>query len=75
MIEPSRENKRVKDMLTVTAAAQMLGVTRNRVLQFIAEDRLPATKVAPKLYLLDVADVRRFSAIPRKPGRKHKNSA
>lgn len=75
MIGESEERKGIKDMVTVQAAARMLGVTHNRVLQFIEAGRLSATKVTPRLYLLDPADVRRFSRIPRKPGRKPKNLA
>lgn len=74
MIKPDQERKDLGNMITVSDTAKMLGVTRARVLQFINEQRLRATKVAPKLYLLDVGDVRQFSRIPRNPGRKTKNS-
>lgn len=75
MITGESNDKGIEGMLTVSDAAKLLGVTRARVLQFIDDARLPATKVTPKLYLLDAADVKRFSRIPRRPGRKHKNSA
>ena len=62
-------------MVTVSDAAKLLGVSRARVLQFIDDGRLAAKKVTPKLYLLELRDIRRFSAVPRTPGRKKEKSA
>jgi len=72
MIEGDSELKRLKDMVTVKEAAKQLGLSRARVQQFIDEGRLPAQKVASRIYLLDAKDVRKFSRIPRKAGRKPK---
>lgn len=68
MIYASGEHKGTKAMATVAEAAGILGVSPRRVLQFITEGRLPAQRVTPRLYLLNVDDVRRFAKKPRETG-------
>ena len=55
-------------MATVAEAANILGVSPRRVLQFINEGRLPAQRVTARLYLLNVDDVKRFAKKPRETG-------
>lgn len=55
-------------MTTVAEAAQLLDVSPRRVLQFISEGRLPAQRVTPRLYLLNLEDVREFAKQPRETG-------
>ena len=62
----------VKGMITVSRAAQVLGVSRRRVLQFIQDGRLKGEQVTPRLWLLDAGDVSRFGREERRPGRKPK---
>lgn len=59
----------ISGLVTVADAAKYLGLTSIRVLQFIRDDRIKATKVSDRLYLVDADDLRRFSSLPRKTGR------
>lgn len=60
-------------MVTVTQAATIIGVSGARVRQLIAEGKLKAKPINSRLYLLEVKDVKRFAAKPRKgPGRPKK---
>lgn len=74
MINRESRRKELRDMVTVQEAARRLGVSRARVQQFIDNGRLPATKITPRMYLLDARDIRQFAAIPRKAGRRPKKS-
>ncbi len=62
----------ISGLVTVADAAKHLGVTSMRVLQFIRDDRLKATKLSAKMYLVDADDLQRFSKIPRDNGRPKK---
>jgi excisionase family DNA binding protein len=53
-------------VLTTRDAAERLGVSRDRVYQFIREERLPAQKVG-RDYLIDEKDLALVKT--RKPGR------
>ncbi len=55
-------------MLSVPEAAGQLGVNRQKVLAFIAEGRLPATRIGVDWWV-SVADVTRFALVERRPGR------
>lgn len=55
-------------MTTVAEAAKLLEVSPRRVLQFITEGRLSAQRVTPRLYLLDIEDVKQFAKTPRETG-------
>lgn len=55
-------------MTTVAEAAEILKVSPRRVLQFITEGRLAAQRVTPRLYLLNLDDVKRFAEKPRETG-------
>jgi DNA binding domain, excisionase family len=55
--------------ISTTQAAEILGVTRQRVLQLIEQGRLQATKVA-NVYLIRKTDI--SAVAERKPGRPAK---
>jgi excisionase family DNA binding protein len=58
-----------KDLLTVTEAAGVLGVSRGRVIQLIAAGRLPAEKYGIQ-FMLKRGDVKLYK--PGKTGRPRK---
>lgn len=60
--------------ITVTEAADLLDVTRQRVLQFIDEGRLPARKIGP-IYLIQKADLEPLKNLKRGRPRKAKPKA
>ena len=60
--------------LTISEAAQRLGVTRGRVWQFVREGRLKAHKIHPRLSLIREEDLEEFAKIKRRNGRPPKNS-
>lgn len=68
MIRRNGQVNEVQSVTTVTQAAEFLGVCPQRVHDFIAEGRLKAHKVNPRLYLIDTAELQRFAAIPRETG-------
>lgn len=72
MISREFESNEVNGMTTIQEAAKRLDVTPRRVLQFITQGRLRATKVNPRLYILRETDVEKFAKQPRAPGRKKK---
>jgi excisionase family DNA binding protein len=51
------------DVITTTAAAERLGVTRRRVLQYIAEGRIRAHKMG-RDYMVELASVEEFRPRP-----------
>jgi len=53
---------------SVREAAQILGVTRGRVHQFVCEGRLKAEKIGNILVFRE-SELQRFKDIPRTPGR------
>lgn len=59
------------DWLSVTEAAELLGLTRRRVHDFIKDGRLPH-KPAGNSFLVLRADVMKLKATPRPPGPKKK---
>ncbi len=64
----------MKNYLTTLEAAHILGVNRSRVLQFILNGRLPATRfgwqwMIKKEHLEKLKD--RKAGRPKKEGRKH----
>jgi excisionase family DNA binding protein len=64
------------DVLTVTQAAQELGVSTARIRQLIAEKRITATWVNPRLYLIERADLDEYrKSPPSKMGRPRKAAA
>ena len=60
--------KELNGMTTVKDAAKILKVSVRRVHDFIAEGRLRAERITPRLYLLDLKDIEKFAKIPRKTG-------
>jgi excisionase family DNA binding protein len=58
--------------ISTSDAAEILGVSRQRVLQFIQEGRLKATKLA-SVYLIKKSDLTEVKH--RKPGRPSKGQA
>ena len=64
----------VEGMITVSRAAEVLGVSKRRVLQFIRQKRLKAEQVNPRLWLLDSAEVTRFGRQERRHGRPSKQN-
>lgn len=62
----------IDGFVTVADAAKYLGVNRFRVSQFIRSNRLKATKITDRLYLVDAADLRKFATVPRPTGRPKK---
>lgn len=58
--------------MTVTEAANLLGVSRTQVLRLIHADRLTARRLGTQ-YMLDRSEVEEFSTIPRPRGRRRKN--
>ena len=59
------------DWISVTDAAEILGLTRRRVHDIIKDGRLKPTRVG-SVYLLLRADVVAFGKAPRSPGRPKK---
>lgn len=52
--------RRIPAQVTVADAAEILGVSRQRVRQFIDDGRLAVASRHPKLLLLDGASLKRF---------------
>jgi excisionase family DNA binding protein len=49
-------NEETKDLISVTQAAERLGLSRKRVFEFIRDQRLPAVKVG-SAYVIKTADL------------------
>ena len=63
-------------MMSVTEAAQELGLTRRGVLLRIQKGQMAAERVGPKFYLVPRAEIERWKAIgKRKGGRPPKTKA
>lgn len=60
----------IKGFLTVSETAERLGLSADRVYQFIVAGRLEATRIGGKMLLVSEVDVRRFRRKP--PGRPRK---
>lgn len=58
-----------KDYLTTPEAADALGVSRGRVIQFVRDGRLKAKRFG-KIFLYPAAAIEKLRKIPRKPGPK-----
>lgn len=56
-------------LLSPTEAARRLGISRKRIYQFIAEDRIAVEQVVGGGIAIDECEVERFAALPRPPGR------
>jgi excisionase family DNA binding protein len=56
------------DEMTVSEAARELGLCRNRILQLIGEERLPARRIGP-IWVLPTGAVRAFGRLDRPAGR------
>jgi excisionase family DNA binding protein len=64
----------MKTMIPTSEAAEILGVSTRRVVQFVEDGRLiPAMKVG-KNYLFYQADVEKLARLERKEGRPKENS-
>jgi excisionase family DNA binding protein len=61
-----------QDIYTAEEAATYLGISRSRVLQFIRQKRLRATKHGGRIYVVYHADLEAFRAIPRLTGQPKK---
>ncbi len=57
-------------MVTISEAAARLGVSRQRVQQFVSEGRLRASRIGARLCVIEPSELERFKKIPRQPGRK-----
>jgi excisionase family DNA binding protein len=51
-------------LMTVTECAELLDLSRQRVLQLIAEGRLPAQKIG-SVWIVAAEDARAFKRLPR----------
>jgi hypothetical protein len=63
------------NILSVKDVAKQLGVTVGRVRQFIEAGRLQAVNISPAhhpIYVVSEEEMRRFAAVPRRPGRRTK---
>ena len=60
------------NLLTVTQAAEMLGVTNSRVCFLIAEGRIEATRFGPRVLMVDPASLKRFAKLSRPSGVRRK---
>lgn len=58
------------DLLTISEAAEILGVTAGRVRQLVAAGRLKAVKYGKRMNLLPRAVVLDFAAQPRPNGKR-----
>jgi excisionase family DNA binding protein len=56
-----------KELLTVKECAEIIGVGKRRVLQYIHEDRLKANKMGG-MWFISRDDLDEFMEVPRKPG-------
>jgi len=56
------------ELISVTEAARRLGLSPQRVRQFVESGRLRARKVGAQ-WVIRAADLRRFANKPRRPGR------
>jgi len=63
----------IKGFLTVSETAERLGLSVDRIYQFIVAGRLEATRVGGKMLLVSEIAVRRFQRKP--PGRPRKSAA
>lgn len=61
----------MSEVVTVAQAAAIIGVTARRVLQFIAQKRLPARQVNPRLWLVKSSDARTFARKKRPNGKRN----
>ena len=72
MISRQGNVQQANGVTTVAEAAKMLGVSPIRVFQFIKNEKLKAHKINARLYLIDIAEIRRFAKLPRQTGRPPK---
>jgi len=60
--------KRTDQWCTVSEAAEKLGLSPRRILQFVTGGRLPAWKVNSRMYLIADEELQKFSEIERASG-------
>ena len=58
------------NLITTSAAAELLGISQRRVQALISAGRLPATRIHARLELIDPRDLKKVGE--RKPGRPKK---
>ena len=61
------------DLLTTRQAAEILGVTQERVRQFVREDRIPVRLLEP-IILIARLDLEEFEKLPRERTGRPKKS-
>ena len=60
-------------LITISAAAELLGVEPRTVRYHVTAGHLGAVAVTPRLYLLDRREVEKFRPAPRGPAPRRKN--
>jgi len=60
------------ELLTAEQVADVLGIKRRRVLVLAKDGRLPVARIIGQAQTFWRADVERFKATPRRPGRPRK---
>ena len=68
MIASSKTSKPFDSAMTTAEAAKILNVTPRLVTKWAKQGRIRGRLLHSTMWLLDADDVRRFAAIPRKPG-------
>ncbi len=67
-IAKDRAKTNLPDLVTVSEAAEMLGVTPRRVRDFLLTGRLPAMRFA-RMWMIKKVDVLNFAQVARTPGK------
>jgi excisionase family DNA binding protein len=62
-----------RDLISVPEAAQMLGLSDRRIRALAAAGSLTATRVGPRMWVLERAEVERFGRLDRPRGRPRKS--
>ena len=68
MIAPNDGSKPFLNAMTTEEAARILKVSTRLVTKWAKQGRIRGRLLHQTMWLLDADDVRRFAAIPRKPG-------
>lgn len=63
------------DLLTVNQVAEILGILPRSVHTAIAEDRLPATKLSPRVMLIRRADAEAYKVAKKHAGGRPRRTA
>ena len=64
-----------RELISVVEAAQMLGVSDRRVRALAAAGTLTATRVGPRMWVLERLEVERFGRLKRPRGRPRRSKA